>query len=81
MPDSKTIVVENIGRLPLPFVTIIDYEDGTNNTMEYNMKIWKNSKTKLVVPVTIEKKIRNITLENPKFIDLDTSNNSVILKK
>ncbi|MBK7096077.1 MAG: hypothetical protein IPH57_13900 [Saprospiraceae bacterium] len=41
MPDSKTIVVENIGRLPLPFVTIINYEDGTNNTMEYNMKIWK----------------------------------------
>ncbi|MBK7093562.1 MAG: M1 family metallopeptidase [Saprospiraceae bacterium] len=81
MPDSKTIVVENFGRLPLPFVTIINYEDGTNNTMEYNMKIWKNSKTKLVVPVTIEKKIRNITLENPKFIDLDTSNNSVILKK
>jgi hypothetical protein len=80
MSDSKTMIVENIGKLPIGFKIKIEYKDGNSDENEYNLKIWKNFRTKLVIPVTGEKQVSKVSLLYERDIDVDPLNNAFIPK-
>jgi hypothetical protein len=75
MPDSKNIIVENIGKLPISFRIKIEYKDGNHDEIEYNLKIWKNFRSKLVIPVAGEKQVLNVSILYDRDIDINPSNN------
>jgi aminopeptidase N len=80
MPDSKTIAVENIGKLPISFKIKIENKDGSFDEIKYNLKIWKNFRTKLVIPVAKDKQVSKVSIHYDRDIDIEPQNNVFTLK-
>jgi hypothetical protein len=80
MNDEKSIIVENFGKLPLSFKVRIEYKDGKSDENEYNMKIWKNFRSKFVIPVADDKQVVKASILYYRDIDMESSNNVFTLK-
>ena len=78
---DKNLLVKNIGHLYLPVKINIAYKDGTNEMIEYNMKIWQNAKNQLTIPMQRYDEIKTITLGADWVADLDMSNNVIEVGK
>ena len=79
MPDNKTIIVENIGKLPLGFKLKTEYRDGTIGENEFNLKVWKNFRTKLVIPVAAEKEVLKVSLIYERDYDINKANDVLLM--
>jgi hypothetical protein len=78
LAEDKSIIVENLGKLPLSFKIRIEYKDGKYDESEYNMKIWKNIRSKFVIPVVGDRQVLKASLIYQRDIDVNGSNNSCI---
>ncbi|MEZ4907805.1 MAG: M1 family aminopeptidase [Saprospiraceae bacterium] len=79
--DGRKLIVENIGHLYLPVKIVIKYIDGTDKTIEYNMKIWENSDGKLIIPMPRYSEIKSITLGDDWIADVDRDNNYILVEQ
>jgi hypothetical protein len=73
--DEQTVIIENVGKLPLPVKLTIFYSDDSFDIIEYDMKVWANSVEKIEVPLKTDKTIRNIVLGDQYIVDIDLENN------
>ena len=79
LENKNTIIVENIGRLALPVRIKINYTDGTNEYIEYDLSIWKDAGNKITVPIEYNKELSSIILGDDWVADVDKSNNIIKL--
>lgn len=80
LAENNSIIVENIGKLPLNFKVRIEYSDGKIDENEYNMKIWRNFRSKFLIPVAVEKKIVKVSLIYQREIDINSTNDEFLVK-
>ena len=64
----------------MSFKVRIEYKDGKFDESEYNMKIWKNFRSKFVIPVSSDKQVLKASLLYQHDIDVNTSNNTYLVK-
>jgi len=78
--DVNVLEIKNKGHLALPVVVTINYKDGTNDMIEYNMKVWTNTHNKLLFPLKRFNEIISINLGADWIVDVDKSNNVIEFK-
>jgi len=77
--SSYSIVVENIGGLPLPISLNVTFTDGTTEELNYKMDVWKAGQQSVEIQHIFEKDVKSVTLGNKLIPDMDKSNNEIIL--
>jgi hypothetical protein len=77
--EYLTVSIQNVGRLPVPFLLTITPTSGESYDEEYNVKIWKNNPEFLVLRVPIDGKIEKIQLSKDFFYDSDPTNNELLM--
>ena len=78
LKDKNTLEINNFGHLALPIKLTITYKDDNEVTMEYNMKIWKNAKNRILFPIPRADEVKSIKLGDEMIIDVDKSNNVIV---
>jgi hypothetical protein len=71
-----TITLQNIGGFPAPADLLIQYTDGSKETIHQTAGIWAINLQEAKVELTTKKKISNIVLDGGVFVDADYSNNT-----
>jgi len=80
--DSYSITIENLGGLPLPVELLIEYTDGSTETISNKMDIWKTGNRTLSINHITDKEIKKVVLGNKLIPDINKNNNSFyIIKK
>lgn len=77
--NSYSIVIENIGGLPLPLDIKIEYADGTTKNIKHKLSVWKTGEKALSINHFSDKQIKEISLESKLIPDINRKNNSFIL--
>jgi len=75
--DNNILEVINKGHLAVPVIINITYKDGSKDLIEYNMKAWRNTKNKLLIPIPRMKEVKSIVLGADWIVDVDKSNNVI----
>ena len=73
---SITIKVENIGGYVAPFDVVINYVDGTKETLHQTPAVWKANQKAITIKTTSKKKPQSVVLDGGIFMDADENNNS-----
>ena len=58
-----------------PTDVLIDYDDGSTDSLHQTPAIWMSDQKKAVVNITTKKNIQTLTLDGGIFMDADVSNN------
>ena len=74
--NGYDINIKNIGGYVAPFDLIINYDDGSNETIHQTPAIWSDDQLKASVNIKTKKKIKTVDIDGGIFMDADTSNNS-----
>ena len=74
--QEATITVSNIGGFAIPFDIIMEYTDGTNDTIHKTAGVWQANQQQATVAITAKKKIQFIELNTGIFMDAYQSDNS-----
>jgi hypothetical protein len=70
------IVIDNIGGMAAPVDVILNYKDGTKESIHQTPSIWEKNQQQAVVTVTAKKDVESISLEGGIFMDANTEDNS-----
>lgn len=78
-----TLNVANIGGFAIPFNVVVEYTDGTKNTLHQTPAIWEKNQKEAVLNLVIAKgkTLKSITLDNSIFMDATPANNIWLPKK
>lgn len=72
-----TVSINNIGGCLVPFNLVIQYADGTVQTLHQSPAIWARNQKKAAINLKTAKKIKTITLNTGVFADADKENNYI----
>lgn len=72
---ENVILIEKIGLLPVPVELTVFFEDGTQETISRNARVWADNKKTVAIPVFSNSKITEINLGNDLIPDADRKNN------
>lgn len=73
--NRPDLVVENLGTQPVPVIILVEYQDGTKETLHETAAIWKNGQKQVRVPGTAGKQIKTARLGSKMVPDVDQKNN------
>ncbi|MEA1887434.1 MAG: M1 family metallopeptidase [Bacteroidota bacterium] len=73
--EKGTVVIKNIGGLPLPVYLELEYEDGNTKKIHKKPEVFKSS-PEVRIKIEDPGKLKAVKLGNPYFYDRDLSNNS-----
>ena len=73
--NTYNVTIKNIGGMPAPVDVIVNYSDGTTDTLHQTPSIWMNDQTQTIIKINTSKKVQSLRLEGGIFMDADTSNN------
>ncbi len=74
--NGYSITLMNIGGMPAPADLLINYADGTKESIHQPPSIWQKDSRNAIVNVKTGKKISSITLDGGIFMDANETNNS-----
>jgi hypothetical protein len=77
--DNYSVVLKNIGGMDAPVNVIVQYNDGTSDTLHQTPAIWKNNQQKATVSFKAKKSVQSISLDGGIWMDADESNNTKTL--
>lgn len=72
---GSVISIKNIGGFAIPFDVVVNYADGTTDTLHQTAEVWKADQKQTNVTINGRKKINRIELSNGIFMDADTGDN------
>ncbi len=71
-----TVVVDNIGGYVAPFDVIIDYTDGTKETLHQTPAVWKVNQKLTSIAVSSKKKPKSVVIDGGIFMDANERDNN-----
>jgi len=75
--NKVSVLVENVGNLPVPVDLTLTLEDGTQTKLTASTSIWKNGEKKIWLDADIKFKVKSVELLNKNIPDADGSNNKL----
>jgi len=72
-----TVVLANIGGMPAPSDLIVNYSDGTTETLHQSPAIWEKNLHEATVNINTKKVISSLSLQGGIWMDADETNNSL----
>ncbi|MBL4676636.1 MAG: M1 family peptidase, partial [Mucilaginibacter sp.] len=81
--DGYTFTVANVGGFAIPFDVVVEYADGTKNTIHQTPVVWEKNQKETLVTFKNErgKSLKSITLDNGIFMDATPADNVWMPKK
>ncbi len=76
-----TLSIENIGGFAIPTDVMLEFTDGSKDSLHQTAGIWQKNQKMAVVTIATKKKIQFLRLDNGMFMDADESNNTFGLSK
>jgi len=73
--NRPDVVVERLGQLPVPVIIMVEYEDGTKETLHETAAVWKDGQKQVRVSGAAGKKIKTARLGAKTVPDVDQKNN------
>ena len=73
--NNYSVTIENIGGMPAPVNVVLNYADGTKESIHQTPAIWQDNLHEATVRVPASKKVTSISLDGGIFMDADISNN------
>jgi len=70
------LTVKNIGGFAIPLDIMIEYSDGSSETIHKTAAIWEKDQQSATISIPTAKKISYLKLDGGIFVDADTKNNS-----
>ncbi|MEO6039677.1 MAG: M1 family aminopeptidase, partial [Saprospiraceae bacterium] len=74
--NRPVILVDRLGQQPVPVVLVIEYTDGSKETLRQTAMAWKDGKQQLRMPGALGKKVKSAMLGAKTIPDVDRKNNS-----
>jgi hypothetical protein len=71
-----TLTVKNIGGFVIPFDAMIEYADGTTDTLHYTPIVWEKDQQLATITIATKKKITYLKLDGGIYMDADEKNNT-----
>lgn len=73
---SAKLTINNIGGFAIPFDILLEYTDGTADTLHKTAGVWEANQQQTVITIPAKKKVQYIQLDCGIYLDYDESNNS-----
>lgn len=70
-----TITIKNIGGFAAPVNIVVDYDDGTTESLHQTPEIWSKNQKTAVINIATKKKASSFILDGGIFMDADETNN------
>lgn len=74
--NNYTLTVQNIGGMANPFDVVINYTDGTSDSVHQTPAVWQDNQKETTIKVSAKKEVKSITLDGGIYVDADESNNT-----
>ncbi|NIM34787.1 MAG: M1 family peptidase [Hydrotalea flava] len=71
-----TVTINNIGGFDAPFDLIVNYTDGSTDTLHQNAFIWKTNEKQANIAIETNKNIQTVKIDEGIFMDANTKDNS-----
>lgn len=71
------VLIENVGKLPLPIDLTLTLEDGTQSKLSAATSIWEDGDKEVWLDVDVKSKVKLVELLNKNLPDADGSNNKL----
>lgn len=72
------VLVENIGKLPVPVELTVTLEDGTQTKHTSSTSIWEKGDKEVWIETDITSKVKSVELMNKNIPDADATNNKFV---
>ncbi|HXB43802.1 MAG TPA: hypothetical protein VNV85_07085, partial [Puia sp.] len=69
------VLINNIGGYASPVDVLVNYADGTTETLHQTPRIWQKNQKQSTVRLSTKKKLQSVELKGGIFMDADESNN------
>lgn len=74
--SGYSVVINNTGGMPAPFDILLEYSDGSKETIHQDAMIWQRDPLSAIIPIKTGKKLSSLKLEGGIFMDANTADNS-----
>jgi hypothetical protein len=74
--NDYSVTIENIGGMAAPVNIVLNYSDGTKESIHQTPAIWQSNQQQAMVKVSAAKKLESISLDGGIFMDADPGNNT-----
>lgn len=78
--NKYVLSIRNIGGFVVPFNVIVNYTDGTTDTIHKTPSVWEHNQKNISVNIKALKPVKDITLDGGIFMDADESNNKWVVQ-
>lgn len=75
--NKVSVLVENIGNLPVPIELTLTLEDGTQTKLATSTQIWQHGNKEVWLDVDVKSKVKTVELKNKNIPDADATNNLI----
>jgi hypothetical protein len=75
-PTGYTLGIKNVGGFPIPTDIVVEYADGSSQTLHQTAAIWEKNPQQATVAINTKKKIKYLQLDGGIFMDATEDNNS-----
>lgn len=75
--NKVSVLVENVGNLPLPIDLTLTLEDGAQTKLISSTLIWQNGNKEVWLDVDVKSKVKSVELLNKNIPDADATNNLI----
>jgi Peptidase family M1 domain len=69
------VTIKNIGGFDAPVNIVVNYDDGTMETLHQTPEIWSKNQKEAVINIAAKKKVNSLLLDGGIFMDADETNN------
>jgi hypothetical protein len=74
--NRYNLIIENIGGMAVPVNIVMNYKDGSSDTIHQTPVIWAKDQKRANLAVTAKKEIASISLDGGIFMDANTNDNT-----
>jgi hypothetical protein len=78
--NGYTVLINNTGGLAAPVNLVVQYADGSTDTLHRSPSLWHTGARQATVNITTKKTIKSVALDGGVFMDADESNNHFAVK-
>ncbi len=78
--NASQVSISNIGGFPVPIDLLINYKDGSTQTIHKSPEVWAASQKRITLSIGNTKPIQSLKLVADIYVDADESNNTFINK-
>jgi hypothetical protein len=74
--NGYSVTVKNIGGFAIPLDVVLEYGDGTSETLHQTAAMWEKNQQMVTIDIKTSKKITYLKLDGGIYVDADDKNNS-----